>query len=98
VVGISFMPEGIDPTGRMSRDIPITEIAEQFEYVADKIGVDHVAFGSDLDGTDLPYCIKDVTDLHIVIKALMDRGFDRTSLEKIAHKNWIRVFKNTWKL
>jgi membrane dipeptidase len=59
--------------------------------------VDHVAIGSDFDGTTILKEIGDVTGLPKLMKALQDSGFDEESLTKISLKNWVRVLSATWK-
>jgi membrane dipeptidase len=68
-----------------------------FDYVVERTGVDHVALGSDFDGTTVPQEIRDVTGLPGLIEALRDGGYDEDSLEKIAYRNWFRVLKDSWR-
>ncbi|MCJ7629135.1 MAG: dipeptidase, partial [Longimicrobiales bacterium] len=67
------------------------------EYIADKIGVDHVGFGSDFDGTQVPQDMKDASGLPKLLDALKDRGIKGAALNKVAHGNWLRVLKESWK-
>ena len=73
------------------------EIIRHIDYIAERIGIDHVAFGSDFDGANMPKELGDAAGLPKLLAALRDRGYDDVALEKITHKNWIRIFKNTWK-
>jgi membrane dipeptidase len=97
IIGISFMTENITADGRPDPDLPLSSIVNQIDYVAQKFGIDHVAIGSDFDGSDMPECISDVTKLPDLIQALRSRGYDLESLEKITYRNWLRVFEATWK-
>src|SRR5262245_51224905 len=54
VVGINFAPAFLREDGANDPATPITEIVRHVEYVAQRIGVDHVAFGSDFEGATLP--------------------------------------------
>src|SRR4029078_825794 len=47
---ITFLPEG----GRDAADPPLTEIVRHIDYYAERMGIDHVAFGSDFDGAVVP--------------------------------------------
>ncbi len=47
-----------------------------FCYIADCIGIDHLAVGSDFDGTTIPSEIRDVAGLPKLVAALRDGGFD----------------------
>ena len=97
IIGINLEPANIRSDGKMNLDTPLKVIIEHIDYITQRIGVEHVAFGSDFDGAKMPNFIKDITGLPNLIKALRNRGYDKESLEKIAYKNWLRVFKKTWK-
>ncbi|MBW2305081.1 MAG: membrane dipeptidase [Deltaproteobacteria bacterium] len=97
VVGINFHVGFLRADGRLNPDTPIHEIVRHICYVADKIGIDHVAFGSDFDGATIPKDLKDVAGLPKLMSALEKAGFDDEALVKISHENWIRIFKQTWK-
>ena len=62
-------------------------------YVVDRIGVDHVALGSDFDGATIPDDLGDVSDLPRLIEAFRDAGFEEKEVEQIAYRNWIRVLE-----
>jgi membrane dipeptidase len=97
VVGITFYVGDLRADGRKDADTPITEIVRHIDYVADRIGIDHAAIGSDFDGALIPREIGDVTGLPRLIAALRDRGYDDAALRKLAHQNWIRVLRETWR-
>ena len=59
--------------------------AKAIKYVADKIGVDKVAMGSDFDGATT--CSYDITGFEVVVKALVKEGFSRNDIEKIMGGN-----------
>jgi membrane dipeptidase len=63
--------------------------AKSIRYVADKIGVDKVALGSDWDGSIEAHF--DVTGLPGMVTALEKEGFTRMEIEKIIGGN-IRDF------
>ncbi|HWQ08605.1 MAG TPA: membrane dipeptidase, partial [Holophaga sp.] len=68
-----------------------------FRYVADRIGVDHVGFGSDFDGCTLSRELGDAAGLPRLMDALVAAGFGPEDLRKVAHGNWLRVLGATWK-
>ena len=78
-------------------DAPMERIVAHFRYLADRMGVDHVGFGADLDGARVPSVVGDVAGLPLVVDALRLAGFDGAALEKIAYQNWLRVLGKTWK-
>lgn len=63
--------------------------AKSIRYVADKIGVEHVALGSDFDGAVKAHF--DVTHLPLVYNALKKQGFSEQDIRKIMGEN-IRNF------
>jgi len=63
--------------------------AKSIRYVADKIGVDRVALGSDFDGAIGTHF--DVTGLPLIVTALEREGFNRSEIEMIMGGN-IRDF------
>jgi membrane dipeptidase len=97
VVGITFYVGDLRADGRKDADTPVTEIVRHIEYVADRIGIGHVAIGSDFDGALIPREVGDVTGLPRLIAALRDRGYDDAALRKLAHENWVRVLRETWR-
>ncbi|MBS1655423.1 MAG: membrane dipeptidase [Bacteroidetes bacterium] len=59
--------------------------AKSIKYVADKIGVDKVAMGSDFDGAiEASY---DITGFPLIVNALLKEGFSRADIEKIMGGN-----------
>jgi microsomal dipeptidase-like Zn-dependent dipeptidase len=59
--------------------------AKAIKYVADKIGVDKVAMGSDFDGAT--ECSYDINGFKEVVNALLKEGFSRIDIEKIMGGN-----------
>ena len=97
VVGVNFSVKFLRKDGEGNPDTPLSDLVRHFCYIADRIGVDHLAIGSDFDGTTIPSAIGDVTGLPKLLAALRDGGFDEDALAKIALKNWLRVLSHTWK-
>jgi membrane dipeptidase len=65
--------------------------------MCERIGPDHVAFGSDFDGTKISDEMHDVAGLPKLVQILRDRGFSEVDLRKMGHENWLRVLGATWK-
>lgn len=97
IIGINFEPSFVRPDGKPDANTPLDMIADHIEYIAKKSGIDHVGFGSDFDGTDMPADLQDASKLQNLTDALKERGFDGEDLEKIASKNWLRVLKASLK-
>ena len=97
MVGVNFARAFLRKDGRGDRQTSLTEIVRHVEYIAEKIGVDHVAFGSDFDGTQVPQDLEDASGLQRLLAAMRERGIRGKKLEKIAHGNWLRVLGESWK-
>ena len=97
IVGVNFHIGFLRSDGRTDLTTSVTEIARHAAYIADRIGIDHVALGSDFDGATMPHDLKDVAGLPKLMQALRDQGFDEAALRKIANENWLRVLRQTWK-
>jgi len=82
LVGIGLWETAVCGTDAMAT-------AKSIRYVADKIGVDKVALGSDFDGAIGTHF--DVTGLPLIVNALLKEGFTRTEIEMIMGGN-IRDF------
>lgn len=97
LVGVIFCVSNLTNDPNPSNDKPVSAIIDQILYLIDLMGIDHVALGSDFDGATIPVEMGDVTGLPLLFEQLRERGLDQKSLSKIAHENWFRVLKQTWK-
>ena len=96
IVGVTFFVRDLRPDGKIDENTSLGEIVRHIDYIASRIGIDHVAFGSDFDGATVPKDLGDASGLPGLVAELQKHGFDRDALEKITHKNWIRVLRKTW--
>ena len=96
LVGINFGVLFLRNDGVRNTDTPLDLLVRHVAYIAERIGVEHVALGSDFDGTTIPQSLGDASGLPKLIDALRAHGFDDEALAKIAHQNWIRVLEQTW--
>jgi membrane dipeptidase len=96
LVGVNFAVGFVRPDGRADTNTPVDALVDHFEYLVERTGIDHVAFGSDLDGAQIPAAVGDVAGLPIVLDALRARGYADDELTKLAHGNWLRVLRATW--
>ena len=97
IVGVNFYVGFVRPDGARNQDTPIARIVDHFTYLIERMGVDHVGFGADLDGAQVPNEVGDVAGLPRVMAALRAEGYDDAALRKLAHENWLRVLGATWK-
>ena len=96
VIGVIFEPMNLRRDGQPGDDTPLDAIVEHIDYIVQRIGVDHVAFGSDFDGADMPSALGDAAGLPRLADALQAHGYDGEALDKITYRNWFRVLKATW--
>jgi membrane dipeptidase len=97
LVGIVYAPAFLRPDGKNQPEgTPIGLIARHARHIADRIGVEHVALGSDFDGTEVPEDLVDVTGVPKIFEELAKAGFDQPEIEQIAWGNWRRVLGRCW--
>jgi membrane dipeptidase len=97
VVGVNFAVSFLREDGSQVADTPLSEIVRHIDYIAGRIGLDHVAFGSDFDGAVVPEELGGLAGLPKLVQALGDAGYDDTAVAKVTHENWLRVFGATWR-
>jgi membrane dipeptidase len=97
VVGVNFAIGFLRADGHTHADTPLAEIVRHVDYIAERIGVDSVAFGSDFEGATVPAELGGMDGLPRLVEALRARGFDDEALAKITHRNWLRVLGQTWR-
>lgn len=97
LVGLNFGVGFLREDGRWDTDTPMETLVRHVDYLVERIGIDRVGLGSDFDGAQIPDEIRDVTGLPKLLTALRRAGFDDASLRKLAHENWLRVLRRTWR-
>jgi membrane dipeptidase len=97
VVGIIFSVNDLAGGPRPKDDGSISDIITHIQYITDLIGVDHVAFGSDFDGTRISSELGDVSNFQKLVALLEEADFSEEEREKVCWKNWVRVLEDTWK-
>jgi membrane dipeptidase len=75
--------------------VPASRVADHIEHIARLVGPDHVALGSDFDGTNaVPDDIPDVSHLPVVTRLLHERGISECDIRKILGGNVLRFFES----
>jgi membrane dipeptidase len=98
LVGIVFACSFLRPDFADDPDTPLSLIASHARYVADRIGVEHVALGSDYDGTTIPAALGDAAGTPRLLEVLRTAGgFDDRELSLIGWENWRRVLGAWWR-
>lgn len=96
LVGINFGVLFLRDDGIKDANTSLDLLVRHVAYIAERIGVDRVALGSDFDGTTIPAEMKDAAGLPRLVEALRKHGFNNAELKKIGHENWISVLERTW--
>jgi membrane dipeptidase len=96
LVGVVFATPFLRPDFADDPDTPLELIAIHARYIAERIGVERVALGSDFDGAPIPDALGDVSRLPLLLAALSAAGFTATELRCIAWDNWRRVLAAWW--
>jgi membrane dipeptidase len=97
VVGVNFGVAYLREDGRVDPDTPLAEIVRHAEYLAERMGVDHVALGSDFEGATMPAELGGIAGLPRLVDAFRAAGWDEPSLRKLCHESWLRVLRETWR-
>jgi membrane dipeptidase len=97
LVGIVFACSFLRRDFADDPDTPLELIATHARYVAERIGAERVALGSDFDGTTIPGPLGDVSGIPRLLEALTAAGFSAHELELVAWGNWRRALAAWWK-
>jgi membrane dipeptidase len=96
IVGVNFAVSFLREDGGQVPATPLSEIVRHVDYIAGRIGIDHVAFGSDFDGALVSEELGGIAGFPKLVEALQTGGFDEEAVAKITHRNWLRVLGDTW--
>lgn len=73
---------------------PLSKLIDHIDYLVEKVGIDHVAVGSDFDGIEAPpQDLEDVSQFPNLTKALLARGYKEDAIAKIMGLNFLRILK-----
>ena len=96
-IGINFANIFLRPDMKGDADVPLEVILSHFEHIVNLVGDEHVSFGSDFDGTDMPNVIGDATGLPVILRAMKAKGWSDDRLERICNGNFLRVAEAVWR-
>ena len=88
VIGLATCPDFVDP------DPPkrtMQRFVDHIEYVCQRIGDDHVGFGSDYDGMTSAPVIRSYAETRQITQIMLDRGFSEETILKFWGGNFFRV-------
>ncbi len=97
MVGVNFAVAFLREDGQDEEDTPLETVVRHIDYLVERIGIEHVGFGSDFDGAKVPRDVGDASGLPKLLGALRDRGYGADALRKLSYENWVRVLRETWR-
>ena len=97
VVGVNFAVTFLREDGLNDFEATgLDEIVRHVDYLVERMGVEHVAFGSDFDGAVVPAALGGVDGVPRLVDALREQ-YDASEVDQITHGNWLRVLDATWR-
>ena len=96
MVGANFFIGFLNEEGSWDQPTPVSRLVEHIDYMVERMGIDHVGFGSDYGVIPAPIGMPDISTYPVLMDALRERGYDDEALHKLAHGNWLRVVGETW--
>lgn len=96
MVGLNYAIDFLQNDGSMDRNIPAERLIRHLEHMIKIAGEDSVGLGSDFDGATIPLFLDDVAGLPHLVTAMEQAGFGKALIEKLCHKNWLRVLELTF--
>ncbi len=92
LVQVTMVSSFLRPKAR-TEDVSIKDIVDHIEYIARRIGVEHVGFGSDFDGGGGVRDFTDASQAPALTAELARRGFGREEIGKIWGGNFLRLLR-----
>ena len=72
----------------------VTTVIDHIDHIVRVAGINHVGLGSDFDGiTTIPAGLEDVSCFPRITQALLDRGYDAPSINKILGRNLLAALQ-----
>ena len=96
MVGLNFAVAFLRPDGKMRGDVGLDVMMRHLDHLIERLGEDRVGFGSDYDGAMVPESLTRVADLPTLRAAMAAHGVDAVLMEKLCHRNWLRVLALSW--
>ncbi|KAJ6263464.1 hypothetical protein Dda_2028 [Drechslerella dactyloides] len=94
VVQVNFAPDFVTQSG--DGNATLADVADHVQYIGNRIGWDHVGFGSDYDGIgSTPVGLEDISKYPDLIAELLRRGVADDDVRKATGRNVMRVWRAT---
>lgn len=75
----------------------LSRMLEHILYIKNKIGVEHIAIGTDFDGADTDIELSNAEKMPLLIYEMARAGLTADEIDGITYKNALRVFKENLK-
>lgn len=96
MVGVNFDTAFLRPDGQRNKHTDLNVLIAHIEYLLEKLGEDHVGFGSDYDGGFMSEAWADISYFPNILNALQKLNYSDALIQKISHQNWLNVLKKIW--
>jgi membrane dipeptidase len=96
LVGLNYAVTMLREDGLDRADTPLSTMMRHLNYMVERMGIDHVALGSDFDGCTVPSEIRDAGGNQKLVAALKSEGYADEDLTKLCSENWLRVLGQAW--
>lgn len=96
LVGLNFAVGFLHPQGRRDPMHGFEIMLRHLDHLLNFLGEDGVALGSDFDGAEMPADLADAASLQNLTQAMLEHGYGRALVEKIACQNWLNLLERTW--
>jgi membrane dipeptidase len=96
VAGLNYAVTMLRADGRDDAATPLSDMIRHINYMVERMGVDHVALGSDFDGASIPQEIHDAAGNQNLVAALKTEGYGEAEITKLCRENWLRVLGKAW--
>jgi membrane dipeptidase len=72
----------------------IDDVYRHIDYMLNLMGNDdHVGFGSDFDGTTLPYDMQGVQSYKEIVEYLQSKNYSDSTIKKLTHQNALNLLQ-----
>ena len=95
VMGLNFCADFLNDEGK--NETRLKDIVAHIDHIKKVGGVDVIALGSDFDGIDSNLEIKDASGMQQLADALRQHHYTEDEIDRIFHKNALRVFAQVLK-
>ncbi len=94
VMGLNFYPGFLTKEETNNTLCKIEYLISHLRHMVNIGGIDCVAIGTDFDGCDGEFEIEDSSKMQVLFETMANNGFTNNEIEKISHKNVLRVLED----